>query len=113
MLDFAAVSMTPEAALVLTFGIMFCSILCAFAALRNQGEVLEKTVLLLACQAYIILTALLHLATSPATIPSQVMGMVTVALGVAPIILKKNTFQGARYCVALGALLAAVTMLLF
>ena len=76
-MDYVAVSMTPEIALVLTFGIMFCSILCVFAALRNHGEVLEKTAFLLACQAYIILTALLHLGTGPDSMPSQVMGMVT------------------------------------
>lgn len=107
------IAMSGETILLLTLGVMLCSLLCVFAALRNNGEILQKTALMLACQAYIMLTALMHLGTAPETIISQVMGFVTLALGIAPIIFKKSSFRGARYCIALGAMLAACTILLF
>ena len=106
-------TMSEEMILLLTFGIMFCSILCVFAALRNNGAVLENMVMMLLCQAFILLAAMMHLGTGPVTIVSRVMGMVTLAMGIAPTVIRKTSFQGARYCVAFGALMAAITMLLF
>ena len=108
-----AVIVSNQMLFVMVFGVVLCSLLCVVAALRNNGEVLQKTSLMLACQAYIMLTALMHLGTAPEIIISQVLGFVTLALGIAPIIFKKSSFRGARYCIALGALLAACTILLF
>ena len=47
--------------LLLVVGVTLCSLLCVAAALRNGGEVLERPVLLLLCQFYLVLVAFMQL----------------------------------------------------
>jgi hypothetical protein len=99
-------------AILITGGIMLCSLLCVFASLRNRGEVLENTVPMLLCQFYIMVASLLYLAVLADGVMTRTLGMVALVLGAAPIVLKKSSFQGARYCIALGATLIACAMML-
>lgn len=98
--------------LLLVFGIILCSLLCIFAALRNGGEILQNTSLMLLCQAFLLLAAMIQLGITENTLFSRVVAMIVFALGVAPIVLKKKSFQGARYCIAGGAFLAACMLFL-
>ena len=105
--------LTDGMMMLLMFGVMLCSLLCVFAALRNGGEVLESTPMMLLCQAFLLMAGMIQLAIGGSGFFSRVLAMVVFALGVAPIVIKKKSFQGARYCVAGGALLAALMLLLF
>ena len=47
--------------LAMVLGIVLCSLLCVMAALRNGGVYLERQSILLLCQVYLVLAALLQL----------------------------------------------------
>lgn len=106
-----AVMVSNQMLFVMVFGVVLCSLLCVFASLRNGGEVLQNTVPMLLCQFYLMVTALLYLTTAADGFLLQVTGFIIFTLGVAPAAMKKKSFQGARYCIALGATLAACAML--
>ena len=93
-------------------GIVLWSLLCVMAALRNNGKALEKQLLMLACQFFLVVAALFQCAVAE-TVIAQVMGFVIFGLAIASIFFRREIFQGSRYCIALGAVLAAVSMLLF
>lgn len=95
---------------LLAVGIMLCSVVCVMLALLKNGAALEKNIYLVFCQLYILSIALVQMNNAGRSVVAQVLGFVLFALGVAPMLLKKNSFQGARYCVAFGALLAALVM---
>lgn len=97
--------------IMITLGIMLFSLVCVFAALRNGGDVMNNLPFMLLCQAYIMVTALFYLTMLADNVIMNTLGMVTFVLGAAPIVLKKTSFQGARYCIALGATLIACMML--
>ena len=96
---------------LITGGVVLCSLLCVFASLRNGGEILNDIVPLLLCQFYIMVAALFYLAVLADGFLPRTLGMIIFALGAAPLILRKNSFQGARYCIALGATLTACALL--
>ena len=98
-------------AILITGGIVMSSLLCVFASLRNGGEVLENTIPMLLCQFYIMVASLLDLAVLADGVMTRTLGMVILVLGAAPAVLKKSSFQGARYCIALGATLTACAMM--
>ena len=96
--------------ILLALGVMMCSIVCVMLALLKNGSALEKTVYLVFCQLYILSVALIQINNAAGSIVGQVVGFMLLVLGIAPMILKKTSFQAARYCIALGALLAAMAM---
>lgn len=108
---FGVTAMGDSLSLLLIFGVVLCSLLCVFAALRNSGEVLQGMLPMLLCQFYLMVTAMIYLAAVADGFLPQVLGFVIFALGAAPSAMKKKSFQGARYCIALGATLAACAML--
>lgn len=108
---FGVTTMGDSLSLLLVFGVVLCSLLCVFAALRNGGEVLQGMLPMLLCQFYLMVTAMLYLTAAADGFLSQVIGFMVFALGAAPSALKKKSFQGARYCIALGATLIACAML--
>ena len=59
-----------------------------------------------------MVASLLYLAVLADGVMTRTVGMVALVLGAAPIVLKKSSFQGARYCIALGATLNACAMML-
>jgi hypothetical protein len=67
---------------------------------------------MLLCQFYIMVASLLYLAVLADGVMTRTLGMVALVLGAAPVVLKKSSFQGARYCIALGATLIACAMML-
>ena len=95
---------------ILAIGIMFCSLICVVGALRNEGKMFEKIYVMLFCQFYILSIAMIQLTTAMGSVVQQVIGFVLLALGVAPIVVKKASFQAARYCIVLGGLLAVVAI---
>lgn len=103
----------PILGLAMVLGIVLCSLLCVMAALRNGGVYLERQSILLLCQVYLVLAALLQLYGAGSRIVGQVAGFLVLALGIAPIFFRKNNFRAARYCIALGATIAACAELLF
>lgn len=103
----------PMLGLAMVLGIVLCSLLCVMAALRNGGVYLERQSVLLLCQVYLVLAALLQLYGAGNSIVGQVAGFLVLALGIAPIFFRKNNFRAARYCIALGATIAACAELLF
>ncbi|MBQ2777147.1 MAG: hypothetical protein IJF50_06560 [Peptococcaceae bacterium] len=92
-------------------GIVLCSLLCVFASLRNGGEILNNMIPMLLCQFYIMVAALLYLTVLADGFLPRTLGMIIFVLGAAPAALKKASFQGARYCIALGATLLACAMM--
>ncbi len=97
--------------MLITGGVVLCSLLCVFAALRNGGDVLQNMIPMLLCQFYLMVAALLYLTFMADGFFARTLGFVIFVLGAAPAALKKTSFQGARYCIALGATLAACAML--
>ncbi len=97
--------------LLLVVGVTLCSLLCVAAALRNGGEVLERPVLLLLCQFYLVLVALMQLYAAGGAVMGQVAGFLIFGLAIGSIFFRKNNFRATRYCIALGATLAACVML--
>ncbi len=97
--------------LLIAGGVMLCSLLCVFASLRNGGKMIQKPIPMLLCQFYLMMTALLQLTFLADGFITRVLGLLIFALGAVPAALKKNSFQGARYCIAFGAVLTAFAML--
>ena len=93
-------------------GIVLWSLLCAMAATRNGGKMLEKFVMMLACQFFLIMAGLFVIAATGAIVPRMI-GIAIVALAIISSIVRKNNFLYARYCILAGALLATCTLLLF
>ena len=50
----------PILGLAMVLGIVLCSLLCVMVALRNGGVYLERQSILLLCQVYLVLAALLQ-----------------------------------------------------
>lgn len=110
--EIAGVPVGANIVLLLLVGILLCSLLCVVAAFRNRGEVLQQPVVMILCQFYLILAAFLQLFSAGSVIISQVAGFLVLALGIASIFFRKNNFDAARYCIAIGAALAACALLL-
>lgn len=103
----------PFMGIVLLLGVVLCSLLCVAAALLHGGETLQRSSVMLISQIYLVLTALLQLSVAEDSIVAQVAGFLVFALGVAPVFFRKNNFRAARYCIAVGAVMAACAILLF
>ena len=103
----------PFLAIVMLLGVMLCSLLCVMAALLHGGETLQRSSVMLISQVYLVLTALLQLSVAGDRIVAQVAGVLVFALGVAPGFFRKNNFRAARYCIAVGSVVAACAILLF
>lgn len=110
--EIAGVSVSAGTILLLLVGVLLCSLLCVVAAFRNQGEILQKPAALFLCQIYLVLAALLQVASAGSDIISQVAGFLVLALGIASIFFRRNSFDASRYCIAFGAALAACALLL-
>ena len=95
---------------IVAIGIMICSLLCILGALRENGKMFENTYIMLFCQFYLLSIAMIQLTNATGSVVHQVIGFVLLALGVVPIVLKKASFQGARYCLALGGVVTALVM---
>lgn len=98
---------------VLLLGVLLCSLLCVAAGFYHGGEVLYRPVIMTVCQIYLVLVALLQVSGAGGAIISQVAGFVTAGFGVAPAFFRKNNFNAARYCIAVGGAVAACAILLF
>lgn len=99
--------------ILMIVGIVLCSLLFVIAALLHGGEVMERRGAMLSGQTYLVLTAMMQLSLAEDRLLAQVAGFLVFALGIASIILRKNNFRAARYCIALGATVAACGVLLF
>lgn len=104
---------TPFLGIVLLLGVVLCSLLCVAAALLHEGETLQRSSVMLISQIYLVLTALLQLSVAGDSVVAQVAGFLVFALGIAPVFFRKNNFRAARYCIAVGAVVAACAILLF
>lgn len=110
--EIAGIPVNANIVLLLLVGVLLCSLLCVAAVFRNRGEILEKPVALFLCQIYLVLAALLQVASAGSNIISQVAGFLVLALGIASIFFRKSNFDAARYCIAFGAALAACALFL-
>jgi len=112
-MDFFAVNVVSTGPMLLLVGILLCSLLCLAVAFYNGGELLERQWVLLLCELYLVLAALVQLKSAGAAMIPQIMGFLVLALGILPVFFRKTNFDMARYSVALGATLAACALLLF
>lgn len=96
---------------IITLGIVLWSLLCVMAALRDGGKSLEKPLLLLACQFFLVMAAFFQIAVAE-NILSRLLGVAVFAIAVISIFLRRENFQDARYCIAGGAVLAVCAVLL-
>lgn len=97
---------------LITAGIVLWSLMCVMAALRNGGKSLEKPLLILSCQFFLVMAGLFQVAIAE-TMFSRLLGVVVFAIAIFSIFLRRENFQHARYCIAFGAVLAACAVLLF
>lgn len=97
---------------LITLGIVLWSLLCVLAALRNGGKALEKSLMMFACQFFLVMAAFFQFAVAENMI-SRMMGIVVFAIAVFSIFLRRENFQASRYCIAIGAVLATCAVLLF
>lgn len=97
---------------LITLGIVLWSLLCVMAALRNGGKSLEKPLMILACQFFLVMAALFQVAIAESMI-SRLMGVVVFTAAIISIFLRRDNFQLSRYCIAIGAVLATCAVLLF
>ncbi len=112
MSGFEAMLQDEALVFIITLGIVLWSLLCVMAALRNGGKSLEKPLLILSCQFFLVMAGLFQVAIAE-TMISRLMGIVVFAISIFSIILRRENFQHARYCIAIGAALAACSILLF
>ena len=107
-------AMLQEESLVffMKLGIVLWSLLCAMAAMRNGGKILEKFAMMLVCQFYLVMVGLFIIAAT-GTILSRMIGMAIFALAIVSTIIRRENFLYARYCILIGALLATCTLMLF
>ena len=103
----------PFLAIVMLLGVMLCSLLCVMAALLHGGETLQRSSVMLISQVYLVLTALLQLFVAGVRFVPHVAVFLVFALGVAPVFFHKNNLHSARYCIAVGSVVAACAILLF
>ena len=92
-------------------GIVIWSLLSVVAAMRNNGDMLKNFAMMLACQFYLIMAGLVIFAATGGILPRMV-GMAIVVVAIISSIMRKNNFLYARYCIVIGALLAAFALLL-
>jgi len=97
---------------LVTLGIVLWSLLCVMAALRNGGKSLEKTLLMFACQFFLVMASFFQIAIAE-TIISRLMGVAVFAAAIISIFMRRDNFQLSRYCIAVGAVLATCAVLLF
>lgn len=108
----SAVHLSPSTVLLLLATVLICSLLCLMAAMRKGGEALKRPLPLLLCQIYIALCGFYCLGAAAGSLVRMVEGVLLLVLGFLPIFFCQRNFRIARCCIGMGAVLAAIAMLL-